>query len=158
MFVRALYKCNLGVYILLIFLLLLSSPAYLLLLGLLLRAVNALEGLGDPFLLILFVLELNCLGLGLLGEWKTHPMNNFRFHGSSCGQKMRSVGPGRERKRRRKQDLEHEGGGSAGASKVGICPQVSLGESTQAEPGGAFYLQGLWDIPGFGGDRSGFKF
>lgn len=112
--------------------------------------MNALEGLGDPLLLILFVLELNRLGPGPLWEWKTHPMNNFRFHGSSCGQKMRSVGLGRERKRRRKQGLEHEGDGSAGASKVVICPHVSLGESTQADPGGAFYLQGLWDSPSSG--------
>lgn len=54
----------LGVNVRLLLLLLLSSLAYLLLLGLLLRAVKALEGLGDPLLLILFVLELNCLGPG----------------------------------------------------------------------------------------------
>lgn len=45
----------LGVNVRLLLLLLLSSLAYLLLLGLLLRAVNTLEGLGDPLLLILFV-------------------------------------------------------------------------------------------------------
>lgn len=144
MFVRALYKCNLGVNVLLLLLLLLSSLAYLLLLGLLLRAVKALEGLGDPLLLILFVLELNCLGPGRLWERKTHPMNNFRFHGSSCGQKMRSVGLGRERKRRRrKQGLEHEGDESAGASKVVICPPGEFGGIYSSRSWWGFLFAGL---------------
>lgn len=147
----------LGVNVRLLLLLLLSSLAYLLLLGLLLRAVKALEGLGDPLLLILFVLELNCLGPGRLWEWKTHPMNNFRFHGSSCGQKMRSVGLGRGRGGGNKA-WNMKGMGLQGPVRWLFAPQVSLGESTQADPGGAFYLQGLWDSPGFGGDRSGFKF
>lgn len=57
-----LYKCETGLNILLL-LLLLSPLAYLLLLGLLLRAVNVLEE-GDDTSLLLLVLKLIVLGLG----------------------------------------------------------------------------------------------